>query len=84
MGVLRFDIKAGGQDWQEQATKKAHLGTGLLRPDDDVEVVISKRGKEGIDWDVQFGEGGEGKDLVAEGRGVRVWSDYMSRHRFWG
>tara|TARA_R110002003_G_scaffold228_16_gene16709 strand:- start:5326 stop:5478 length:153 start_codon:yes stop_codon:yes gene_type:complete len=46
------------------------LGTGLLRPDDDVEVVISKRGKEGVDWDVQFGERGEGKDPVAEGERI--------------
>jgi len=72
MCVLRFDIKAEGQDWQEPDTKKAHLGSGLLRPDDDVEVVISKRDKEGVDWDVQFGEGGEGKDPVAEGE-RRTW-----------
>ncbi|ORX99023.1 cytochrome P450 [Clohesyomyces aquaticus] len=67
MCVLRFDIKTEGQGWQEPDTKKAHLGSGLLRPDEDVNVVVSRKDEEGIDWDVQFGEGSQRNDPVAEG-----------------
>ncbi|XTI93677.1 hypothetical protein V2W45_1348152 [Cenococcum geophilum] len=55
-----------GEFMQTQSTDSYRIGCNKRRHS-------SKRDKEGVDWDVQFGEGGEGKDPVAEGERSTWW-----------
>ncbi|KAF2181578.1 cytochrome P450 [Zopfia rhizophila CBS 207.26] len=53
MFVMRFEIEAV-DGWVEPDTRKAHLGSGVLKPDGDLDVAVKVREKGEGRWDVEF------------------------------